>query len=58
MRNHPYGFEIYLVNVKTMRMIALVLVAFLENLNFRGLGITVIEKKEKFFTIWMSPLKL
>ena len=31
MRNHPYGFEIYLVNVKTMRTI---FVAFSEKLNF------------------------
>ena len=46
MRNRPYGFEIYLINVKTMRTIALVLVAFSEKLNFKGLGITVIEKRK------------
>ena len=34
MRNHPYGFEIYLVNVKTMRTIAQIVVAFSEKLNF------------------------
>jgi hypothetical protein len=34
VRNRPYGFEIYLVNVKTMRMIAQIFVAFSENLNF------------------------
>ena len=34
MRNHPYGLEIYLVNVKTMRTIAQIFVAFLEKLNF------------------------
>ena len=31
MRNRPYGFEIYLVNVKT---IAQICVAFSEKLNF------------------------
>ena len=30
----PYGFEIYLVNVKTMRIIAQIFVAFSEKLNF------------------------
>ena len=34
MRNLPYGFEIYLVNVKTMRTIAHIVVAFSEKLNF------------------------
>ena len=34
MRNRPYGFEIYLVNVKTMRTIAPIFVAFSEKLNF------------------------
>ena len=34
MRNRPYGFEIYLVNVKTIRMIAQIFVAFSEKLNF------------------------
>ena len=32
--NCPYGFKIYLVNVKTMRMIAQIFVAFSEKLNF------------------------
>ena len=32
--NHSYGFEIYLVNVKTMRMIAQIFVIFSEKLNF------------------------
>ena len=32
--NRPYGFEIYLVNVKTMRTIAQIFVAFSEKLNF------------------------
>ena len=36
MRNRP--FEIYLVNVKTMRTIAQIFVAFSEKLNFTGLG--------------------
>ena len=34
MRSRPYGFEIYLVNVKTMRTIAQIFVAFSEKLNF------------------------
>ena len=34
--NRPYGFEIYLVNIKTMRMIAQIFVAFSEKLNFKG----------------------
>ena len=35
MCNHPYGFEIYLVNVKTMRTIAQIFVVFSEKLNFK-----------------------
>ena len=34
MRNHPYGFEIYFVTVKTMRTIAQIFAAFSEKLNF------------------------
>ena len=34
MRNLPDGFDIYLVNVKTMRQIAHIFVAFSEKLNF------------------------
>ena len=34
VRNHPYGFEIYLVNVKTMMTIEKICVAFSEKLNF------------------------
>ena len=34
MRNLPYGFDIYLVNVKTIRQIAQIFVAFSEKLNF------------------------
>ena len=34
MRNLPYGFDIYLVNVKTTRQIAKIFVAFSEKLNF------------------------
>ena len=32
--NRPYGFEIYLVNVKTLKTIAQIFVAFSEKLNF------------------------
>ena len=35
MSNHPYAFEIYLVNVKTMRTVAQIFVAFSEQLNFK-----------------------
>ena len=34
VRIRPYGFEIYLVNVKTMRMIVQIFVTFSEKLNF------------------------
>ena len=34
LRNRPYGFEIYLVNVKTIRTIAQIFVAFSEKMNF------------------------
>ena len=34
VRNRPYGFEIYLVNVKTIRTIAQIFVAFSEKLIF------------------------
>ena len=33
--NRPYGFEIYLVNVKTISTIAQIFVAFSEKLNFK-----------------------
>ena len=33
MRNRPHGFDIYLVNIKTMRKIAPIFVAFSEKLN-------------------------
>ena len=33
-KNHPYGFEIYLVDVKTMKTIAQIFVAFSEKMNF------------------------
>ena len=36
VRNGSYGFEIYLVNVKTMRTIAEIFVAFSEKLNFKA----------------------
>ena len=35
MHNRPYGFEIYLVNVKTIRTIAHIFVIFSEKLNFK-----------------------
>ena len=36
VRNRPYGFEIYLVNIKTMRTIAQIVVIFSKKLNFKG----------------------
>ena len=35
-----YGFEIYLVNIKTIRTIAQIFVAFSEKLNFNGWDFT------------------
>ena len=35
MHNLPHGFEIYLVDVNTMRKIAQIFVAFSEKLNFK-----------------------
>ena len=35
--NRPHGFDIDLVNVKTMRTIAKIFVASLEKLNFKNL---------------------
>ena len=35
LRHPPYGFDIYLVNVKTIRRMAQIFVAFLEKLNFK-----------------------
>ena len=37
MRNRPCGFDIYLVNVKTIRQIGHIFVAFSEKLNFTKL---------------------
>ena len=37
VRNRPYGFEIYLENMKTIRTIAQIFVAFSEKLNFNGM---------------------
>ena len=40
-RNRSYGFEIYLVNFKTIRMIPHISVAFSEKLNFTGVIISL-----------------
>ena len=34
LHDHPYGFDNYLVNIKTIRKIAHIFVAFSEKLNF------------------------
>ena len=39
MCNLPHGFDIYLVNVKTMRKIVQIFVAFSEKLNFTRIQI-------------------
>ena len=39
MRNHPDGFDIYLVNVKTIRKIGHIFLVFSEKLNFTILSI-------------------
>ena len=36
VRNHPHGFEIYLLNVKTKKTIAKNFVAFSEKVNFNA----------------------
>ena len=41
MRNRRYGFEIYLLNVKTIRTIAQIFVAFSEKLNFNEVCISL-----------------
>ena len=40
MRNHLYGFEIYSVNVRTLRMILQILAAFSEKLKFNRMLFT------------------
>ena len=39
MRNLPYGFDVCQVNVKTIRQIGQIFVAFSEKLNFKNLGL-------------------
>ena len=41
LRNLPYGFDIYLVNVKTIRQIVQIFVAFSEKLNFTQEGFVI-----------------
>ena len=44
VRNRPYGFEIYLVYVKTIRTIAKIFVAFSEKLNFNSKSVVQLNK--------------
>ena len=46
MHNRPYGFEIYLVNVKTIRTIAQIFVAFSEKLNFTASTAQIAQREE------------
>ena len=48
LRNLPYGFDIYLVNVKNIRQIALIFVAFSEKLNFNEAWIILNNFDETF----------
>ena len=41
LRDLPYGFDIYLVNVKTIRQIVQIFVAFSEKLNFKKYNATL-----------------
>jgi hypothetical protein len=50
VHNCPYGFEIYLVNVKIMRTIAHLFVAFSEKLNFTPF----IERRSPLVKSWIS----
>ena len=55
--NLPYGFEIYLVNVKTMRTIAQIFAAFSENLNFNfsvNFELCAHFMQLKFILIWCN----
>ena len=52
LRNLPRGFDIYLVNVKTMRKIVQIFVAFSEKLNF----IWFENEIECKIDIWRLPL--
>ena len=49
MRNLPYGFDIYLVNVNTIRQVAQIFVAFSEKLNFNDHpnSIVVVSKEDR-----------
>ena len=47
-KNGPYGFEIYLVNVKTIRTIAQIFVAFSEKLKFNEVKKSICESVDKF----------
>ena len=43
----PYGFDIYLVNVKTIKKMAQIFVTFLEKLNFIKSNLDFIKKATK-----------
>ena len=52
MRNPHYGFEIYLVNIKIIRTISQIFVAFSEKLNFMKDWSVIFPKKQTFFNTW------
>ena len=51
VRNPPYGFEIYSVNIKTLRTIAQIFVALSEKLNFKNIDMICFSLK-KWTTWW------
>ena len=55
MRDLPHGFDNYLVNVKTMRKIAHIFVAFSEKLNFKSLD-SLLNDSYKNLKICFVPL--
>ena len=46
LRHPPYGFDIYLVNVKTIRRMAQIFVAFSEKMNFTNNNASKLSTKE------------
>ena len=59
MRNLPNGFDTYLVNVKTIRKIAQILVAFSGKLNFKQKKISANVLRsvlKKLLQIWVNAM--
>ena len=54
VRNRPYGFKIHYVNVKTMRMIVQIFVAFSEKLNFNVVVIWMLIEMAIFHIVMVA----